>query len=187
MTKPNKKARRQKSAHSLVLQRLASDKRESALVPATKKKPRGRPFEKGNKIGNRFKKGEPSANPNGRPPSRQIAQSYRDWISGDVTLEELKRHGLPRELFGHSRAEVVAWVRGEQTLRGDLAAGVELADRSEGKPGTAATGNSGDDPVADLLQGMAQLHIFYGRPEGMPKREVSSDEEGAEIDSPKDA
>ena len=56
-----------------------------------KRKPRGKPFEKGNKIGHRFKPGE-SGNPGGRPTSD---------ISPSRILEELARIAFldPRKLF----------------------------------------------------------------------------------------
>lgn len=56
-----------------------------------KPKPRGKPFEKGNKIGHRFKAGE-SGNPEGRPKSD---------ISPKRILEELARLAFldPRKLF----------------------------------------------------------------------------------------
>lgn len=40
----------------------------AAIRRRRKKKPRGRPFPKGNALGRKFKTGEPSANPSGRPP-----------------------------------------------------------------------------------------------------------------------
>jgi len=175
-----KKAAKNKSSRSLVNQRLALVANGTALVTTTKKKPRGRPFEKGNKIGNRFKKGEPSANPLGRPKSKEIARSYRDWISGDVTVEELKRHKLPLELLGHSRAEVIAWVRGEAALKGDLPSGVELADRAEGRPGVAMTASGGADPMAAILQDLAEVRVsLYGKFEGV-KKEAPPDDTTAE-------
>jgi hypothetical protein len=56
-----------------------------------KRKPRGKPFKKGNKIGHRFQPGE-SGNPGGRPPSD---------ISPTRILEELARIAFldPRKLF----------------------------------------------------------------------------------------
>jgi hypothetical protein len=56
-----------------------------------KRKPRGKPFEKGNKFGPRFKPGE-SGNPGGRPASD---------ISPSRILEELARIAFldPRKLF----------------------------------------------------------------------------------------
>lgn len=58
---------------------------------SNKRKPRGKPFEKGNKIGNRFSPGE-SGNPEGRPKSD---------ISPKRILEELARLAFldPRKLF----------------------------------------------------------------------------------------
>jgi hypothetical protein len=145
-------------------------------IANVKKKPRGKPFEPGNKIGNRFKQGEPSANPSGRPKSREINKAYRDWISANVTLEELQRHKLPCELLGHSRAEVIAWVRGEATLRGSLSDGIELADRAEGKPAVTLTGVGGEDPLRELIGAVDAVRLqIYGPPEGMRQRKEITD------------
>ena len=79
-------------------------------------------FAPGNKVGNRFKKGE-TGNPNGRPKLTRLTDALRQQLAetapdaNDTTIAEQIARTLIREAIG-----------------GNVQAAKEIADRTEGKP-----------------------------------------------------
>lgn len=84
------------------------------LRPKVKKRPRGKPFPKGNQYGvaSRFIKGQ-SGNPGGKPRTKEVSHASREWLAQPTTLPELLANKLPRELEGWTHAAVLAWIRGQ--------------------------------------------------------------------------
>lgn len=79
-------------------------------------------FAPGNKIGNRFKKGE-TGNPNGRPKLTRLTDALRQQLaetSPDATEE--------------TQAEAIARTLIREAISGNVQAAREIADRTEGKP-----------------------------------------------------
>ncbi len=79
-------------------------------------------FAPGNKIGNRFKKGE-SGNPSGRPKLTRLTEALREQLAEQMpnASEETVAEAIARALIG-------------EALTGDVQAIREIADRTEGKP-----------------------------------------------------
>ena len=140
--------------------------RSVAPVLKAKRRPRGKPFARGNKIGigSRFQPGQ-SGNAGGRPKSKEVSRASREWLAGEVTLQELNRHKLPREWLGCTRAEVLALIRGQSALGGSLPDAVELTDRAEGKPRTSLSINEQANPLEELIRSTNALSARIGGPE----------------------
>ncbi len=79
-------------------------------------------FAPGNKIGNRFKKGE-TGNPNGRPKLTKLTDALRE------QLAEIAPGATEK-----TQAEQIARALIKEALRGNVQAIKELFDRVEGKP-----------------------------------------------------
>ncbi len=79
-------------------------------------------FTPGNKIGNRFPKGE-TGNPNGRPKLTRLTEAIREQLAEVMP-------GASEQTF----AEGIAKTLVNLAVAGDVSAARELADRSEGKP-----------------------------------------------------
>jgi len=123
-----------------------------------KRLPRGKPFEPGNGFGaaTRFKKGEPSANPGGRPKTRLISESARKQIGADI-------HRAPKL---ETEADLIVAAQLKKARKGDVVAAAFLADRAEGKPAVTVL-NEGEDNLRMLVVGMDEMYAQLGRPEGM--------------------
>jgi|SRR5215467_5695148 len=80
-------------------------------------------FQKGNKVGRQFKKGQ-SGNPGGRPKSKLLSEAYRS------KLAEL----VPGDHKGRTYAELICDKMIELAAKGKVQAASEIADRVEGKP-----------------------------------------------------
>lgn len=162
----NKKIPNKRRGHSLT----------PLLRPKAKKKPRGKPFAKGNRVGvaTRFAKGT-SPNPGGRPRSAEVSKASREWLAEPVTLAELVSNKLPRELEGLTHAEVITFVRGLGALGGSLADAQELADRAEGRPGTRLAIENTNDPLSEIVRAMNNISEKIGPPVGDP---IPEDAEG---------
>jgi hypothetical protein len=124
-----------------------------------KRKPRGRPFTKGNTAGLAFRypKGV-SGNPGGCPRYSEVSKAARALLALPIPGDPEKR------LFAEGIAETLAW----QALAGDRGAASELVDRAEGKPRQAVELEQ-RDPLAELLQEMRKESARCGPPEGMPE------------------
>lgn len=83
----------------------------------------GRRFEKGNKIGHRFKPGE-SGNPLGRPPTVKLSEAYRERLA----------QVDPEDPQGRTFAQIIADMKISQAVAGDHEAAEVIADRTEGRP-----------------------------------------------------
>jgi hypothetical protein len=169
--------------------KLAPPTTQIAPVTKLKKKPRGKPFEKGNRYGlaTRFRQGEPSANPDGRPSYKKQSEACRAQLAGIVPRHELYAAKLPDHLFGKTYAEVNAWVMEQEGLRGNITALAEIADRAEGRPGTSISVEE-TGPIDRLLDEMKAYHReCLGRPEGYIEPEdvqEDDDERPKETDAP---
>jgi Family of unknown function (DUF5681) len=84
------------------------------------KKPRGKPFEKGNQVG--FKPGV-SGNPGGRPKSRALSEELRARLQQQYP-------GRGETTYGRLVAEKLV----DLAIDGEIAAIREIFDRIEGKP-----------------------------------------------------
>lgn len=98
---------------------MASAKRgkHSVSEQTQKRKARGKPFARGNTVGNRFVKGQ-SGNPGGRP--KILSESYREYLA---TLDETT---------GRTRAQDIARAMGVAALGGDVSAAREIRAATEG-------------------------------------------------------
>lgn len=86
------------------------------------KQTRKNKFPPGNKIGNRFKKGQ-SGNPNGRPKRTRLTDALREKLQQDAP-------DAPEQTV----AEIIADVLIREAKSGNVQAIKEIADRTEGKP-----------------------------------------------------
>jgi|ERR1700723_654323 len=151
-------------------------KQELALIQQAKKlkrlklKPRGRPFEKGNKIGHRFEPGN-NANPGGRPSFKKISEALRALLAAK-----------PSDKFEiTTNAELIAYRIFRMGKKGSLAAIREVGDRSEGRPNISIGFGSGNtDNLPMLLAGMYARSREIGPPEGFielsPKEDADESE-----------
>jgi hypothetical protein len=130
----------------------------SPAIPKVKKRPRGRPFEKGNTLSlpYRFKKGDPSPNPGGRPRTREFNAAAREFAASDI--------GKSPKVITNVQAMVA--VQGRKALKGDLAAATFLAERAEGRPAVSMQVDGGADKISILIAGMDNVAKKIGRPEG---------------------
>jgi len=163
-----KKVSKKKSRNGVTREKLAPPTTQLAPVIKVKQKPRGKPFEKGNHYGlaSRFRKGDPSPNPAGRPSYKKQNEACRAQLAEVVPRHELHAAKLPAQLFGKTYAELNAWVMEQEGIRGNISALAEIADRAEGKPGTSLSIDQGDDPIAVLIAGMEAMSRKIGPPEG---------------------
>jgi len=149
---------------------------EVALAPhlrrKLKKRPRGKPFEKGNGFGiaTRFTFGN-QANPGGRPSYTLVSKASRAWLAAKVP-------GDPHERTG---AEMIVEVLGEQALSGDRASAAEITDRAEGRAAVSIELSDGPDPIADLIAEMKAMSVQRGRPEGMVPYNPNAEDDDSEI------
>jgi hypothetical protein len=106
--------------------------------------------------GTRWKKGQPSPNPGGRPKSRLLSEALR------TRLAELK----PGDPAGRTFAEVmaenlieIACSRGP----GAVTAANEICDRSEGKPTQQIELNDITSQLREKSNEELQYHLDHGR------------------------
>ena len=147
-----------KTAKSRKLAKGVTREFTPVLRVKVKRLPRGKPFEPGNGFGaaTRFKKGEPSANPGGRPKTRLISESARKQIGADI-------HRAPKL---ETEADLIVAAQLKKARKGDVVAAAFLADRAEGKPAVTVL-NEGEDTLKLLVFGMDEMYSQLGRPEGM--------------------
>lgn len=72
----------------------------------------------------RWQKGQPSPNPGGRPHKTALTDAIRDQLA----------QVAEKDKGGRTNAEVIAAALIARAKRGDVRAGSEIADRSEGRP-----------------------------------------------------
>jgi hypothetical protein len=135
-----------------------------ALRAASKKKPRGVPFRKGNPIGveTRFVKGI-CANPGGRPNTAKLNAALREGLAAD------SRTKLPTE----TNAQYIAKDIIEQAKKGNLAAAICAGDRAEGRPNVSIAIDDSRDQFAQLIEGMRRRHAVIGPPDDSEEDEAS--------------
>jgi Family of unknown function (DUF5681) len=115
-----------------------------------KKRPRGRPFAKGNKHGPRFPKGV-SPNPGGRPKSATAAEACRAFLSAPAT----------KAPFGKDKtnAENIVEALGTKALLGDRGCAEAIFNRAEGTPRqTLDVADNRADPLAGLVTSVEKLY-----------------------------
>jgi hypothetical protein len=124
-----------------------------ALRAASKKKPRGVPFRKGNAIGveTRFVKGI-CANPGGRPKTAKLNAALREGLAAD------SRTKLPTE----TNAQYIARDIIEQAKKGNLAAAICAGDRAEGRPNISIAIDDSRDQFGQLIEGMRVRNLIIG-------------------------
>lgn len=134
----------------------------SKLAPVTsviqvrvKQRPRGRSFEKGNGFGSeyRFVKGQPSANPSGRPLCKEITKALVERLASATPIP------------AKTGAEKIAKKWFEQSMDGNIPAIISLANRVEGCPATAVTVNGSGDNISIFCAHMAAKAEQLGPPE----------------------
>ena len=134
-----------------------------------KLRPRGRPFAKGNKIGRRFKKGDPSPNPGGRPKSAKLSEAYRALLALPA--------GAPVEI--RTNAEAMAYKVFKMGKKGNLGACVEVGDRSEGRPSVSVSVDGSGDNLSLILAMMDGRSEALGAPEGLtPRKQLQERNDG---------
>jgi hypothetical protein len=133
----------------------------SETTPKIKKKPRGRPFVKGNTLAQDFwyRPGQ-SGNPSGKPAHKEVSKALR------ARLAEL----APGDKLGRSNAEMLAdqWIR--VGLSGNIPALISLTDRAEGKPAVVVGVSGTPDGLRELIEGVEEVHKQLGHPEGFIAR-----------------
>ncbi len=141
-------------------------------VLRVKKKPRGRSFEKGNGFGSehRFKKGQPSANPGGRPRCKEISKALRERLAAEKAIP------------AKTGAEKLAKEWYEQSLGGNIMALVSLADRVEGRPAQSIQFDDREDPLNSIIAGFERMSLEIGPPDGSHPRLLGAGDEEDEDD-----
>ena len=126
----------------------------ASLKVKTKKRPRGRSFERGNGFGSatRFQPGQ-SGNPSGRTSAEQKA----DAEVSKALLARLPQVD-PRDRYGRTYTQKLADVWIELGLEGNVSALVSLAERIEGKPPVAMNISGGMDNLDLILAAMTSMH-----------------------------
>ena len=133
--------------------KICRDKQTPAFVLKRKGRPRGKPFERGNKFGNRFVKGQ-SGNAGGRPKYAKISEATKAALALDPHTEVEPR----------TNAEAVALSAVKEAKKGNIGAFVAVADRCEGKPVSVLDlKNESADPVSELLREVKEVRVkLYG-------------------------
>jgi Family of unknown function (DUF5681) len=141
---------------------------------SVKQRPRGKAFAKGHSIGAefRFKKGEPSKNPKGRPKTAKLSEAIRQGLA----LDSSERLPLG------TNAQVMAAKVIDQAKKGNLAAITLAGDRAEGRPNVSIALDDSRDQFTQLVESMRLRHLITGPPEnsndyGTPLLEARSEEE----------
>jgi hypothetical protein len=132
-----------------------------------KKRPRGKPFPKGNTQGlaTRFIKGV-CPNPLGRAHSKEIGQALRDRAAQVDPLDAAQR------TYAMELAD--EWIA--SGLGGNVTAIEGIANRLEGKPAQSIQVRPGPDPVDIIAAGMTKMYFEIGPPEGAPISEAEAAE-----------
>jgi Family of unknown function (DUF5681) len=138
--------------------------------PKIKRKPRGKPFEKGNmfSLPYRFPKGV-SGNPGGRPKTKKINESARKQLAADI-------HNPPPI---ETEADAVVAAQLYKAKKGDPVAAAFIADRAEGRPAVTDPTDGKPDTLVLILEEMAATHQReFGPPQQQPALggEVTPDE-----------
>ncbi len=123
-----------------------------------KKRPRGKPFAKGNKHGPRFQKGV-SPNPGGRPKSATAAEACRAFLAAPAR----------KAPFGKDKtnAEDIVEALGSKARLGDRGCAEAIFNRAEGTPRqTLDVADNRADPLAALIAEIEKLSEQIGPPEG---------------------
>jgi uncharacterized protein DUF5681 len=142
---------------SKIKKRVSHREFTPALRAASKKKPRGRPFPKGdNPIGRetRFVKGM-SGNPGGRPKTAKLNEALREALAAN------SRTKLPTE----TNAQYIAKDIIEQAKKGNLAAAICAGDRAEGRPNISIALDDSRDQFSQLIIAMHRRSEIAGPPE----------------------
>jgi hypothetical protein len=93
----------------------------------------------------KWKPGQPSPNPYGRPRTKLLSEAYR------IVLADLEETG------NRSVAETIATAMARRAMKGNIPAARELADRTEGKPVQALRVEAGlDEATARRLAELAE-------------------------------
>jgi hypothetical protein len=128
--------------------------------------PRGRPFAKGNKIGNRFKPGE-SGNPSGGPKFKKVSEALRRLLELDVS------EPIPMR----TNAERLALEMFKMACKKKLGALAEVCDRTEGRaPIAISVEDQNNDPLSQLVIFMKEESQRLGPPEGNGRRRIETAE-----------
>jgi hypothetical protein len=144
------------SKKGVIHRKLSPD--NGLALPKVKLRPRGKPFAKNHSIGAefRFKKGEPSKNPKGRPKSAAMREALRKKLASEVSL--------PR--VGRTFAEklVDRWV--DLAMAGNAAAISAICDNAEGRPTVSIDMfDNRIDPFKELISAMHRRNQITGPPE----------------------
>jgi hypothetical protein len=89
---------------------------------------------------NKWKKGEPSPNPNGRPKKCPISEAYAHHVVGRLPDDIRSRLRLPK---GATWADAIALGQIRSALKGNSVAAKEIADRVEGRVTQPVGGEDG--------------------------------------------
>jgi len=141
-----------------------------APILRVKKKPRGRSFEPGNGFGaeHRFVKGQPPANPGGRPKCKEISKALRERLASDKPIK------------AKTGAEKLANAWYEQASDGNIAALVSLADRCEGRPATTVVMGEREDVLGPLLESVQGMYELEQRKAGVRQLTTGDENEDEE-------
>jgi hypothetical protein len=97
----------------------------------------------------KWKPGQPSPNPHGRPRTKLLSEAYR------IVLADLEDTG------NRSVAEAIATAMARKAMKGNIPAARELADRTEGKAVQAVRIEAGiDETTAGRLADLAEALRF---------------------------
>jgi hypothetical protein len=115
---------------------MATEQGRRSLASQIKRKraPRGRPFPKGNSVGNRFALGA-SGNPGGRPKTKLFGEAYKIVLE----CEDLKSFQPQNAL------EAIALGIAREAQKGKVHAAAEIADRVEGRVPLRVNMGGGDN------------------------------------------
>lgn len=93
----------------------------------------------------KWKPGQPSPNPRGRPRTKLLSEAYR------IVLADLEERG------DRSVAETIAQAMARKAMKGSISAARELADRTEGKAVQAVKLEAGmDEATAQRISALAE-------------------------------
>ena len=148
--------------------KLKREKRAARGVLSLKKRPRGKAFPKGNKLGTPFPKGV-SGNPGGRPKFGKISDALRALLA----------LGVDEPIETRTNADVMAVKLFRLGKKGHLSAIREVGDRSEGRPAQSLVIDERGDPVLELIASMEAASRLRGVPEGFIALNESGEENEA--------